>query len=128
MDALPPIPQPPKVLAWYRAYSGAMAVLYLVVFAAGLGVAFMHDRLAGAPDDPPATFWLAYGAFIAVLGLVLGGLFVASFFLPPRPWVWIYHLGLISIGLTSPCCMPVCIPLLIFWIKPETRVYFGRMP
>ena len=127
MDDLRPAGEAPKLLAWYRAYSAAMALLYLLVFVAGTFVLLMHDRL-GRADDAPPLFWLAYGGFIAVLGLVFSAVFAASFFLPPRPWVWIYHLALICLGLTSPCCLPVCLPLLIFWIKPETRVFFGRTP
>jgi hypothetical protein len=40
--------------------------------------------------------------------------------------LWVYDLVVICVGMTSFCCMPVCIPLLIFWIKPEVRAYFGR--
>jgi hypothetical protein len=32
---------------------------------------------------------------------------------------------IICLGMTSACFLPVCIPLLIFWIKPETKLYFG---
>jgi hypothetical protein len=28
--------------------------------------------------------------------------------------------------MTSVCCIPACVPLLIYWIKPETKAYFGR--
>jgi hypothetical protein len=41
----PPTPRP-KVLAWYRGYCLAMSLLYVVVFAAGIVVAVMHDALA----------------------------------------------------------------------------------
>jgi hypothetical protein len=106
MGDLRPAAAAPKVLAWYRAYSAAMAALYLLVFVAGTVVLLMHERL-GAADDAPPLFWVAYGGFIAALGLVFCAAFAAAF---------------------SPCCLPVCLPLLIFWIKPETRVYFGRTP
>jgi hypothetical protein len=33
---------------------------------------------------------------------------------------------LICIGMNSCCLLPASIPLLIFWIKPETKTYFGR--
>lgn len=31
----------------------------------------------------------------------------------------------IAMGMTSACCMPAAIPLLIFWINDKTRKYFG---
>jgi hypothetical protein len=48
--------------------------------------------------------------------------------LPPRPWTWIYHLVIICFGMTSACCIPMCVPLVIFWLKPDTKAYFGRLP
>lgn len=115
------------MLAWYRGYCLAMSLLYVVVFAAGIVVAVMHDALA-EDGESSAIFWISYGAVIALLGLVLAGAFVAALFLPARPWVWVYHLVLICLGLSSACCLPVCIPLLIQWLKPGVRVHFGRSP
>jgi cyanate permease len=46
-------------------------------------------------------------------------------FLPRKPWVWTYNLVVICLGMSN-CCFPVCIPLLIFWIKPEAKQYFER--
>jgi len=47
-------------------------------------------------------------------------------FLPRRPGVWVYDVVLIALGLTSACLWPITIPLLIFWIKPENKLWFGR--
>ncbi len=67
---------------------------------------------------------------MAALYLALGlGLFTACglpLVLRPRPWVWTYDLIIIALGVTSPCFLPACIPLIIFWSKPETRSYFGK--
>ena len=51
--------------------------------------------------------------------------FAVAPFLPRRKWVWIYDLVVICLGMTSCCTLPVCIALLIFWIRPETRQFFG---
>lgn len=68
---------------------------------------------------------------MAALYLVLGiSLFVVCglpLVLPPRPWVWIYDLIIIALGVASPCLLPACIPLIIFWSKPQTRSYFGKV-
>jgi hypothetical protein len=65
----------------------------------------------------------------ALLTCVSGAFLAASaapFLLPARPWVWIYDLVVICLGMTSACFLPATIPLLIFWIKPEVKAYFGR--
>jgi hypothetical protein len=66
------------------------------------------------------------GCLFIGLGLPLMILFAAAPFLPKKPWVWIYGIVLIALGMTSPCCLPATIPLLIFWIRPETQQFFGR--
>ncbi|WP_211325572.1 hypothetical protein [Roseimicrobium gellanilyticum] len=43
----------------------------------------------------------------------------------PRPWVWAYSRVLICIGFTG-CTLPFFIPLLIFWLKPEVKAYYGK--
>jgi hypothetical protein len=38
--------------------------------------------------------------------------------------VWIYGIVLIALGMTSACFVPACIPLLIYWLKPDAKSYF----
>ena len=61
-----------------------------------------------------------------VIGLVLIFMSVLAIFLPPRPRVWIYNIVVIALGFASCCCMPATIPLLIFWLRDDTKHYFGR--
>jgi hypothetical protein len=124
MDALRPPPAKPPVVGWCQAYCAAMALMYLAVFVAGLVVVVMRERLA--QQDAPPVLLGVWGAFITLLGLVFAAVFAAALLLPPRPWVWIYDIVLICVGLSSPCCMLASIPLLVFWIRPEARAYFGR--
>jgi hypothetical protein len=112
----------PKVVVWFKVYAALFAALYLVVAACSL-VFFLLDPAELDMARPEA---LLTGAFLVVLGLVLAAAFALPFFLPPKPWLWIYDLVLICIGLTSPCCMPASIPLLIYWLKPEAKAFFGR--
>jgi hypothetical protein len=42
--------------------------------------------------------------------------------------VWVYDLVLICMGMTSAGCIPACVPLPIFRIKPETKRCFGMQP
>ena len=118
---LPPRPRP-EFLVWYHVYCAVMAVMYLAVI--GLGVFFLlvDPEFLDMPAFPARLMGVAYAA----MGAVLAGLFGAAPFLPPKRWTWIYGIVCIGIGLSSPCCMPASIPLLIYWIKPETKAYFGR--
>ena len=60
------------------------------------------------------------------ISIPLAILYGAAIVLPPRPWTWIYGFVPICIGMTSCCILPFSIALIVFWIKPETRHYFGR--
>ena len=66
------------------------------------------------------------GTMMLALGFIFLIPFAIAPFLPKVPWVWVYGIVMIAIGMTSLCCLPATIPLLIFWIKPEARQYFGR--
>jgi hypothetical protein len=117
-------PPPPPVWNWYVAYCVLMAILYLLVVVVGFVFLFMDP--ADLDSDPMQAKIMAF-IFIGV-GLPLLVPYAIAPFLPRRSWVWIFDLVLICIGLTSACCLPAAIPLLIFWLKPETKVYFGREP
>jgi hypothetical protein len=116
---------PPAVLTWFKVYAIGMALVYVLVTVGGVAMYVMADEFAGDPEMPPGGVRIQ-GAVMAVIGVPLAGLFAAGALLPRRPWVWIYDLVLIAIGLTSCCFWPASIPLLIFWIKPEARGWFGR--
>lgn len=104
-----------------------MLALYLLVALMGVGILLFYPRLAQASRGEYEPFvLLLYGVLLVGLGVALGGVFLAGLLLPPRSWVWVYDIVLIAIGLSSPCCLPVSIPLLIFWVKPETQAHFGR--
>ena len=62
--------------------------------------------------------------------IALGLPFAVASILPllfePRPWLWVYGIVLLATGFTSCCFWPICIPLLVFWIKPDVQRYFGK--
>ena len=116
---------PPGVLTWFKVYAVCMALLYALVIVGGVFFYVMADSFAADPEMGPEQARIQ-GAVMAIIGLPLAGLFAAGALLPRRPWVWIYNLVLIAIGLTSCCLWPATIPLLIFWIKPEARWWYGR--
>ena len=122
MTVAPVAAPAPAVVTWYKVYAVFMSLLYLLVIAAGVFFMFIPAEALGEDEPPP---WLMSAVFFA-LGFPLLAVYGASIFLPPRPWVWIYDIVLICLGFTSCLTLPFCIPLLIFWLKPETKAYFGR--
>jgi MFS family permease len=122
-------PQPgvrPGVLNWFTAYAILMALVYGAFAVLGIVLLVMPATAAQMSQEDRIVAMIQGVVFLA-LGLVLGGVFAAALFLPRKPWVWVYDLVLICLGLTSVCCMPATIPLLIFWIKPEVKAWYGRM-
>jgi hypothetical protein len=123
-EDLPPASPRPVVWTWFVVYCAFMAVMYLLIAVACILFLVFGRSFHLEPGDMVGLLFVC--GINLFVGLSLGGLFGAAPFLPPKPWSWIYGIVCIGIGLSSPCCMPASIPLLIYWIKPETRRYFGR--
>jgi hypothetical protein len=113
-------PSQPGVVKWFKVYCGILGFIYFCVAAASLIFFFAPP---GEMDRSEARIM---GVVFLAMGLLLFAVCVLPFFVAPRPWVWGYGMGLICLGMTSACFLPVCVPLLIFWIKPEARRYFGK--
>jgi hypothetical protein len=103
-----------------------MALLYVGCMVAAAALLLWREEL-GAGEPGGSLIFTAYGVVLMTVAAALVGVFVAAFFLPRKPWAWTFHLVLIALGFTSACCLPACVPLLIFWIRPETKAWFGRM-
>jgi hypothetical protein len=111
----------PSVYKWYVVYCIFMALLYLATAAVGIVFLFVEpDREMSAAEAK------IMGSVFIILGLVFFVPYALAPFLPRKSWVWVLGLVLICIGLTSTCCLPACIPLLIFWLKPEMKAFYGR--
>lgn len=111
----------PAVCKWFVVYCIFMALVYMATAAMGIVVMFVKPEA-----DMSAAEAKIMGAVFLILGLVLFVPYALAPFLPRQSWVWILGLVLICIGLTSACCLPVCIPLLIFWLKPDVKAFYGR--
>jgi hypothetical protein len=129
----PPPPMPPsafnnetgrKTYFWYKIYCGFLAFIYFLLVALGIFMVVAGATFATKAED---------AALLPIMGVIYGGLgflfmlpFTIALFLKPKPWVWIYGLVLICIGFMGCPTIFASIFLLIFWIKPETKAYFGR--
>lgn len=111
----------PQVYTWFVVYCVLMALMYLAVTAMGI----FFPMLSQMSSRPQAQDQIT-GIIYTVFGVIFFIPFAIAPFLKPGPGVWVYDLVLICLGMTSCCCLPITIPLLIFWIKPETKTYFGK--
>ena len=63
--------------------------------------------------------------FMLALVIVLVLIFATAMLLPRVRWAWTYSLVLICLGMGG-ITLVAAVPLLIFWIRPETQAWFGR--
>ncbi len=111
-----------KTYFWYRVYCAVLVAIY--VFAMGLGVLLIYYQPEAGTSSPGES--VIAGFVYLIFGAVFGIIFAVAIFLPRKPYNWVVGIVMIAIGMTSCCFIPATIPLLIFWIKPETRAFFGK--
>ena len=103
-----------------------MALMYLATLGGAFLMVIFAEAIAEGDATTSAQELVIIGVLLALVGVALTIPYVVAFALPRRPWAWIYHLVLIAIGMTSACCLPLTVPLLIFWLKPEVQSWYGR--
>ncbi len=107
---------------WYRVDCGVLIALYLAVIVLGVTLAVLRPETREYKSEEV----FLVGVIYAVAGVVFFTIFTVAIFLPPKPYNWIVGFVMMAIGMTSCCFVPFVVPLIIFWIKPETQAYFGR--
>ena len=112
----------PRAYFWYRIYLSVLAFLYLAVTVLGIVLAAMQPE---TQDHDRETLLIASIVY-AVLGSVFFVISIVALFLPVKSYNWIAGLVMIAIGMTTCIFIPFLIPLLVYWIKPETKAFFGR--
>ncbi len=113
----------PEGVYYFRIYGAITGLGYLAMVIFGFVMMFAPAMSASfSPGDMGAV----------VMGLIYGGL-GTLFFIPTvvvlfgsrKPWVHTLGTVLIALGMTQICCIPILIPLLITWMKPETKHWYG---
>jgi hypothetical protein len=107
----------PSVITWFRAYAAVTALLY---------PGFLGAWLSLAPRGDAAQGQLGVLLVVILVGLACCGFFTVAAMAPYKPWGWTVSLIAICLGLSS-CMAPFAIPLLVFWMKPETKAAFRRL-
>jgi hypothetical protein len=112
-----------KTYLWYRVYCGVMAGMYFLLIFLGIFMATVvpPTRQYESPQEN-----LIIGIVYTVLGVVFFLIFAVALFLPRKSYNWIVGIVMMALGMTSCCFLPFLIPLMIYWVKPETKAYFGR--
>lgn len=123
--------RPPEAVYYFRIYAVLMILFLLVGF--GFGLYLMLEPMLRGPSTLPGgsavTGELIWGLFLMILSFVFMVPHAIALFAGRARWN--YTLVTILLGLnllwgwTSCCGMIVTIPLLIAWMKPETKRYFG---
>jgi hypothetical protein len=120
----PDFVRPPGVVKWFKLYCAFLVLVYLAVSAFGVFLLQLEPGdLADFADDPSEIRIQAYAMLI--VGPPFAVIYGLAFFLPRRSWAWICGIVLISLTMTSLCCLPAAIPLLIFWVRQDARAYFN---
>ncbi len=113
----------PKCIKWFKVYCAILVLCYFFT----IGVSYFLFRADPIDLYADPLFNMIFGVMMVLVSFTLLLACILPFFLKPQPWVWVYDLVIICLGLTSICFWPFSIPLLIFWLKPETKNYFGRI-
>jgi hypothetical protein len=116
----PPPARAPSVVFWYKVYVVANVVMYLVIAALLAAVAIFATE-SFREEIGPSVLLLGMAGACGILAIA----YFASLFFPRRPWAWVYDLVVICLGFTGCFTLPFSIVLLVFWIKPEAKSWFG---
>jgi hypothetical protein len=98
--------------------SGFVALFGLVMMIAPLAV---PSSSRGGAD---VATW-AVGFFYTGVGAALFVPTAVALFGGRRPWVHTLGTVVIGLGMLNMCCIPLLVPVLIVWMKPETRRWYG---
>lgn len=116
----------PEGVYYFRIYGALMCLIALAVIVSGMGV--MLNPLLSAPPGPmpPSAVSTVVGG-IVYTGMGLAALipFLIALFGGRRRWIHTLALILVALSMMTTCCLPIGIPLLIVWQKPETKNWFN---
>lgn len=107
---------------WYRMLCSVIVVGG--IFWAIVGLMAILGSYSQNTENPASAF--NGGLFMLLSGGIPALLYLLGVIFPPRSWSWIFGILLLILALVSCAFAPFAIALIIFWMKPETRRFFGR--
>jgi len=114
--------RPPEAVYYFRIYAVLLLLVWLIAF--GMSVYALVDPLMKGVSSTTGSF--VFALFMTAISFL--------FMIPSAIMVfagrakWVYTLGVVMLGLQTlmnPCCLPLTVPLLVYWMKPETKRWFG---
>lgn len=117
-------PSIPKVVVWYERYCQAAIALLLLGSLFGLYAVFAREELAVTLGVEMAVMGV-FGLLWSLTLLFLAFVHFAALRSPRAPWAWKIHAILIGIGMTTLVLWPVALPMMWYWMKADTKRFFG---
>lgn len=115
----------PEAVHYFRIYLIFTLVSEFSGFGLGLWL-LIKSQVSPGVSAIPSMEDVVFGLFLTIPSFVLMVPHAIALFAGRAKWV--YTLGTVLIGLSmlwNPCCLIVTVPLLIVWLKPETKRWYG---
>lgn len=117
----------PAGVYYFRIFGGFMALstgALLIAGMAGTIAALVSSSASTSASSamPPIFIGLVYTGIGGLMFL----LYILALFGGRKPWVHTLGTILIALTMTSICCMPISIPLLISYNKQEVKRWYGN--
>ena len=114
----------PAVVVWYGRYCQAAIALFSLASLIGVRIVWSRASFAAAWEVEPGIAG-AFGALLTLTLAFFAFVHFAALRTPRSQWAWKIHAIVLGIGLTTLVLWPAAVPLLWYWLKPETRRFFG---
>lgn len=116
-------PTTEKALFYGKAYAIAFAVLYILCILLGVAMLFFPNawemgKTGNLPMGVQGIIFIGVSIPLLVLSLIAA-------FAPRKKWGWTINFVIQAIGTTGCCCMPLALPMLLRWMKPDVKAAFG---
>ena len=108
----------PKVVSWYQVFI-VFLMIFQATFLVGLFVIMVTGSSVGS-GLPLSVVYIMF--FLNVFYLII---YFVSLISPKTPWSWVLGTVLISLSVLSIILTPFAIALLIFWVRPEVKRFYG---
>jgi hypothetical protein len=120
---------PPPGVYYYRIFAGIHAAFAALAVLGGIGLLlapFVSSAGAGSSGPGAVSVESAIaGVFYIIIGAALFVPLLISLFAGRAAWVHTLGTVLLAITMMSLCCVPFSLPVLIVWLKPETKRWYG---
>ena len=100
----------PKVVFWFEIFC------LIMVFISLIGILINPWLFSRG--------WDYFAIFVYISGILSLLLYMPPFFLPRKQWVWIYNITILGINLINIITIPVLVPLIVLYVKPEVKNFY----